>query len=173
MGIRWSRALLLTLVILPASSEADTGLATITGTTPDSTLTGTVRLEDTDEGLHIAAQVSGASPGQHGFHIHAFGSCADGGKAAGGHYNPEEVQHGYLPDDGLDEAHAGDLGNLEVGADGSGSLELTLSDLVLTEDDYAVAGRAFVLHADPDDFGQPTGHAGARIGCGTIVLVAD
>jgi Cu-Zn family superoxide dismutase len=33
-----------------------------------------------------------------------------------------------------------------------------------------VAGRAFVLHEKADDFGQPVGNAGSRIGCGPIVL---
>ncbi|NET38022.1 MAG: superoxide dismutase family protein [Cyanothece sp. SIO1E1] len=27
---------------------------------------------------------------------------------------------------------------------------------------------AIIVHADPDDFSQPVGNAGARIGCGAI-----
>ena len=33
----------------------------------------------------------------------------------------------------------------------------------------AVAGRAMIVHADPDDYhSQPAGNAGARVACGTI-----
>jgi Cu-Zn family superoxide dismutase len=46
---------------------------------------------------------------------------------------------------------------------------LTLSE-TQTEGQYAIGDRAFILHADPDDFGQPTGNAGGRIGCGTIQI---
>ena len=57
-----------------------------------------------------------------------------------------------------------------IDADGSGSLEVELDGMNLSSSSYAVAGRAFILHAKPDDFGQPTGNAGARIGCGSIVI---
>ena len=33
---------------------------------------------------------------------------------------------------------------------------------------YGVLGRALVVHEKPDDFGQPTGNAGARLACGLI-----
>jgi Cu-Zn family superoxide dismutase len=33
-----------------------------------------------------------------------------------------------------------------------------------------VVGHAVIVHGDPDDFGQPLGNAGARIGCGIIEL---
>ncbi|NJL85906.1 MAG: superoxide dismutase family protein [Leptolyngbyaceae cyanobacterium SM1_1_3] len=35
---------------------------------------------------------------------------------------------------------------------------------------FIFANRAVILHADADDFGQPTGHVGDRIGCGVIQL---
>ena len=36
-------------------------------------------------------------PGERVFHIHAVGRCdgADGFQSAGGHYNPENRQHGF------------------------------------------------------------------------------
>jgi Cu-Zn family superoxide dismutase len=34
--------------------------------------------------------------------------------------------------------------------------------------DRSVLGKAIVVYADPDDFSQPTGNAGARLACGII-----
>lgn len=139
-----------------------------------ATLTDEATGEETDEGaLAVSIQVSGAPPGKHGIHIHQFGDCSDTGKAAGGHYNPDGVSHGYLPDDGLTKAHAGDLGNIEIGQDGTGTLELTIPGLSVGDGPYTVAGRAIILHEKVDDFGQPTGNAGGRIGCGTIVITSE
>jgi Cu-Zn family superoxide dismutase len=158
------------LGLLTNAAAAETGRAVIRGTEPGSKLAGEMKLEETDAGLRIDVTLSGAPPGDHGFHIHAFGSCDDGGKAAGGHYNPDGVKHGSLQKDGPTGAHAGDLGNLRVQPDGTGSFTATLERLTLSGARYPVAGRAVILHAQPDDFGQPTGNAGARIGCGTIVI---
>lgn len=164
--------MLLALWILPsATTSAESGLAVLVGTSEDSSITGEVVLSDTPQGLRITATVSGALPGTHGFHIHEFGSCADGGKAAGGHFNPDGVQHGNLLTDGLSNTHAGDFGNLEVGEDGRGSFNGLYAGLSLSQGRYAVAGRAFILHAKADDLSsQPTGNAGDRIACGTIMI---
>jgi Cu-Zn family superoxide dismutase len=118
-------------------------------------------------------QVANVPPGQHGLHIHQFGSCADAGKAAGGHYNPASAPHGYLPKDGLTHAHAGDFGNIQISADGAGTLELVIPNLSLNAGPYPVAGRTVIVHEQMDDFGQPTGNAGGRIACGPIVLTGE
>jgi superoxide dismutase, Cu-Zn family len=111
--------------------------------------------------------------GMHGFHIHEGGSCAKEGGEAGGHFNPRQVEHGHLPSVGFEYAHAGDFGNLLANATGVSSWNLNLPGLTLTSGDYAVANRTFILHAKPDDLGQPTGNAGDRIACGIIQLVAQ
>ena len=152
---------------------AETGQAVLQGTEPGSKISGTATLTDTDDGLKISVQVANAPPGKHGLHIHQFGDCGDAGKAAGGHYNPDGVQHGYLPKDGFDAAHAGDFGNLEIGPNGSGTLELTIAGLSLSEEAYSVGGRAVILHEKADDFGQPTGNAGGRIACGPILITSE
>jgi Cu-Zn family superoxide dismutase len=36
-----------------------------------------------------------------------------------------------------------------------------------------VGGRAIILHEKMDDFSQPTGNAGGRIGCGTIIVTGN
>lgn len=136
-------------------------------------ISGTATLTDTTAGLQISVQVANVSPGKHGLHIHQYGGCGNQGNDAGGHYNPDGVKHGYLPTEGFAGAHAGDLGNIEVGADGTGALELTLPNVHVSGDTYSVGGRAIVLHDKVDDFGQPTGNAGGRIGCGTIVITGE
>jgi superoxide dismutase, Cu-Zn family len=147
-----------------------TGKAVIHGTEEGSTIGGEVTLTDVANGLAISAAIIGAPPGKHGFHIHTYGSCEEGGKAAGGHYNPANTQHGLLIKDGSGKAHAGDLGNIDIAEDGTGTLELVVSGISLSGAQNPVAGRAIILHAKADDLSQPTGNAGARIGCGTIVI---
>jgi len=169
------KLLLLTSLIslfLASPIYAENAKATLWSTAEGAhTELGTVQLEDSGIGLKIKAQLSNVSPGKHGFHIHTFGTCGNGGKAAGGHFNPNNTPHGDLITDGLFQAHSGDFGNIEIGSDGTGNLELTLPGLTISNGTYSVAGRAFMLHAKPDDFGQPTGNAGSRVACGTIIVV--
>ena len=152
---------------------AKTATAQITGTTEGSQVSGKVLFEETSGGLKISADVSGVTPGKHGFHIHANGSCADGGKAAGGHFNPDNSPHGLLTQDGFTKAHAGDLGNIEIATDGTGKLEEIIPGLGLSQGKHNVAGRAVIVHEKEDDFGQPVGNAGTRIGCGPIQITRE
>ncbi len=119
----------------------------------------------------IKGRISGLASGEHGFHIHEFGDMSDGCKSMGGHYNPDNVNHGDL-----EEGHVGDLGN--VIADKNGIADFTIVakrvDLV---GDRSVVGRGMVIHADRDDLGKggdaeslKTGNAGDRLACGVIVI---
>lgn len=140
-------------------------VALIKGTGPQSaSIAGTVAFKETEAGLLVSVNLQNAPPGKHGFHIHEKGDCSDEGKAAGSHYNPHGVTHGFLPTDGLQKAHEGDMGNITVDPDGTGKLDLTLTGVHLSD----VSGLAVILHEKEDDFGQPTGNAGGRIGCGII-----
>lgn len=173
------KALLLILIAAgfltmgPKSSWAETAIAKIKGTAEGSPITGEATFTETPVGVEVVVTVQNAPPGKHGFHIHENGSCADLGNAAGGHFNPDGVPHGYLASDGFEKAHAGDFGNIEVGPDGIGALEdVFIPGLSLKKSEkYSVPGRAVILHEKEDDFGQPTGNAGSRIGCGIIELV--
>jgi superoxide dismutase, Cu-Zn family len=161
------------LIILAAAAGcgvagAATGSAHIHGVAEGSALSGHLLLTETPEGLKVSASFQNASPGKHGFHIHENGSCGDGGKEAGGHYNPAGAPHGLLSKDGFERAHAGDFGNVEIAADGTGTHEALLPGLTLTEGKYPVMGKAVIFHENEDDFGQPVGNAGGRIGCGII-----
>lgn len=136
----------------------------------DTEVTGTVTFTQTGEGVVVAAHISGVAPGLHGIHLHEKGDCsADDFTSTGGHFNPTGDPHGG-PDDTV--RHAGDFGNISVGADGSGHLEL-LTDMLTVEPDAenTVIGRAVILHEGEDDLEtQPTGAAGARLACGTVVM---
>ena len=136
----------------------------------DSGVTGTVVFTQNGDYITLTIDVQGVTPGPHGVHIHETGDCSSpDGKSAGGHWNPTDVEHGKW---GEGEFHLGDIGNIMVGADGTGSITLT-TDLweIGTGSDIDVVGKGMILHADADDFvSQPSGAAGARIGCGVIVL---
>lgn len=136
----------------------------------DTDVAGTVTFTQTGEGVVIEASISGVTPGLHGIHLHEKGDCsADDFTSTGGHFNPTGDPHGG-PNDSI--RHAGDFGNITVGADGSGYLEL-LSDMLSVEPtaENTVIGRAVILHEGEDDLeSQPTGAAGARLACGTVVM---
>jgi Cu-Zn family superoxide dismutase len=146
--------------------------AIIKGTEADSQVSGMVDIvEIVGGGIQVIGEVSNVKPdGLHGIHIHEKGDCGDGGKAAGSHFNPKLTKHGYLPKDGVEQSHAGDMGNIAIDADGKGSLIVFLSGLSLTKEDLNVAGKAIILHSKEDDFSDPAGNAGERIGCGVIEL---
>ena len=146
---------------------ADRAQAAIEGRS-GSTLTGTAEFSVHGGMLMITVNVKGAPAGVHAVHIHEKGDCsAPDAMSAGGHFNPGGHQHG-APD--AKEHHAGDLGNMMVGADGTGSLMIHSGDLSVAGSDNSVVGHAIIVHEKADDFvTQPTGAAGGRIGCGVIV----
>lgn len=138
-----------------------------------STVEGRVLFKETPLGMEIHAEFKQAPEGDHGFHIHEYGVCADQGKAAGDHFNPDGVTHGYLPENGFQQAHAGDFGNIQIEANGTGKKEIVIKHLTFHDGPYAIAGRSVILHAGRDQFTQPAGDAGGRIGCGPIVMSAE
>lgn len=134
--------------------------------TEGNNVTGTVTFTKSGNGVKVVADVEGLTPGKHGFHIHQYGDCsAPDGTSAGGHFNPEGVDHGG-PE--ADVRHVGDMGNLEAGNDGTAHLEYT-DDMIQLTGEHGIIGRAIIVHAGEDDLtSQPTGAAGARVACGVI-----
>ncbi|HTV22456.1 MAG TPA: superoxide dismutase family protein [Polyangiaceae bacterium] len=132
-----------------------------------STLSGNATLTETPEGVKVELTVEHVSPGDHGAHVHEKGDCsAPDGASAGGHFNPASSQHA-LPSN--EPRHLGDLGNIVVGADGTGKIEIVAPGANLKEGDpNSFLGKAIIVHEKKDDGGQPTGNAGGRIGCGEI-----
>ena len=128
---------------------------------------GVVRFMESADGVKVTADLEGLTPGQkHAFHIHQYGDCsAPDAMSAGGHYNPENHQHG-LPE--TEQRHAGDLGNLTADNDGKAHYEITVKNISVAGDKNPILGRGVIVHAKIDDGGQPVGNAGGRIACGVV-----
>ncbi len=128
---------------------------------------GVVRFTQNGDSVKVVADLEGLAPGQkHAFHVQQYGDCtAPDGMSAGGHYNPEGHQHGLL---NTEKRHAGDLGNVQADSEGKAHYEITVANLSILGPKNPILGRAVIVHAKPDDGGQPVGNAGARIGCGVI-----
>ena len=162
---------------------------TITLSGVDGVELGTATFSETDGVLVIDVSVAGLEPGDHGIHIHETGSCDASGDdpfaSAGGHFNPQGVEHGPGPQEPVAtpgyspvSAHAGDLGNITVGDDGTGTLTVETGLVTLAADaDNSLAdpdGSALVIHENPDDLTtDPSGESGGRIACGVIFPAAD
>ncbi len=148
----------------------------------DGRKVGVLRIEDDDHGRpELSVNITGLPAGYHGFHLHAKGVCDPKSVdpktgspffSAGPHFDLHAKSH---PD------HSGDLPDLLVGADGTGSTKVTTDrfhvDQLLDGD-----GSALVVHALPDNqanipkrYAPPpdaetlkTGDSGGRIACGVV-----
>lgn len=128
---------------------------------------GRVLFEEETQGVRVTADITGLTPGKHGFHIHEKGDCsAPDFTSAGGHWNPTSAKHG-APAGGTDH-HYGDFGNIEANEQGVARFARTFQWLSFTGTNSFV-GKAVVVHASADDLtSQPSGNAGGRIACGVI-----
>lgn len=128
---------------------------------------GVVRFIQIADQVKVVADIEGLNANQlHGIHIHEFGDVTRlDGKSCGGHYNPTGAPHSLPPES---NRHAGDLGNLESGPTGQAHFELIVKNISIAGAKNPILGRGVIIHAKPDDGGQPTGNAGARIGYGVI-----
>ena len=162
---------------------------------PNGQVVGSVKFRVTHHAMHVDARLQpndNVTAGAfHGFHIHANddptngqGCLADPEAAestwfvsADGHLSEEEQVHG---------AHNGDMPSPLVMADGTARLRFTTDRI----DPGDLRGRAVILHAKPDNFGNVftgsapnqytpnspeatsltsrTGNAGDRMACGLI-----
>ena len=162
---------------------------------PKGRVVGTVKFRIDDDVMHVDAKLRRnryvAADQFHGFHIHANNVASNGvgcvadskddGRtwfvSADGHLSESGETHGD---------HSGDLPSPLVLADGTARLRFD-TDRV---DPAVIRGRAVILHADPDNFGNVpvgtadtqytpnkaaatdltvrTGNAGNRVACGLI-----
>ncbi|MGZ5220619.1 MAG: superoxide dismutase family protein [Chitinophagaceae bacterium] len=160
---------------MPAPDTATVALvghaeAALSGTYPDTTVTGTARFDTTKSGkvkMKIEITVAAKAGKSVAVHIHEHGDCGDNGKMAHGHWNPTNAQHGKW---GQGSFHSGDIGNIKLDAKGKGTTSLETDLWTLGgKFDKNILGKAIIVHGGVDDFTtQPTGNAGSRIGCGVI-----
>jgi Cu-Zn family superoxide dismutase len=132
----------------------------------DGASIGTVRVFQENTGVVLRIDANGLPQGIHGVHLHAVGRCdAPGFTSAGPHWNPTNRKHGHRNPEGF---HAGDLGNLGVGADGKLVAGLLVPGATLAGLRDA-DGAALVFHARADDeMTDPSGNSGDRIACAVL-----
>jgi Cu-Zn family superoxide dismutase len=182
-----------------ATSEATTSQQENAAVVTDSALlrdangavVATVVFTTFGSGSLVTAVARIPTPGVHGFHVHANDNPANGEGciadpaqppnthfvSADGHFNPGGATHGN---------HAGDMPPLFVAASGTTATTFVTDRFTPA----AVKGRAVIIHAGADNFGNVpvgaaanqytpnaadattltanTGNAGNRIACGVI-----
>jgi len=159
------------------------GMAMGTFHDPDGAEIGTVELSENGGGTGVHVELSGLEPGFRGLHIHQIGECEPDSAdpedpqetgdflSAGGHLNPDDVDHGE---------HVGDLPPLLVTDDGSATATV-ISDRFTIEELLDTDGTAFMVHSEADNFAHipdrygeadqdtlDTGDAGDRVACAVI-----
>ena len=153
-----------------ASHEVEMNLVTSQGVGQSI---GTVNITETDKGLTFTPDLKALPPGEHGFHVHANGSCqpalkdgkASAAEAAGGHLDPHNSGKHEGPE-GM--GHLGDLPVLVVNNDGKATEPVTAPRLKKLDD---VKGKALMVHVGGDNMSdqpKPLGGGGARYACGVI-----
>lgn len=123
------------------------------------------------QGLKLDINVYRLARGRHGMHLHEVGKCDPPDFiSAVAHWNPLNKHHGHQNPQG---PHEGDLGDVDVGADGKAHVtrmiavpragQLRLADLSAT-------GLSLVIHKNADDEKtDPSGNSGDPIACGLVI----
>jgi Cu-Zn family superoxide dismutase len=133
---------------------------------------GEATFKTVKNGVKVTIKLKGLPVGQHGVHIHTNAVCdAPDFKGAGGHFNPDAKQHGYLNAMGH---HNGDLpSSITVGEGNTGEASFVLTSISLDpaapNSLFLNGGTSIVVHEKADDEKtDPSGNSGNRIACGVI-----
>jgi len=162
-------ALLAVLAAAPAAAADATATAALKDAKGQSV--GTATFTEVGGVVKLKVSASGLTPGNHGIHVHEKGKCEGADfKSAGAHFNPHGKQHGTDNEQGT---HAGDMPNLEAGADGKAALQTVLHGVTLERGAanslLDADGAAVVIHAKADDQKtDPSGNSGDRVACGVV-----
>ena len=162
---------------LASNAAAGTAMAgvpqSVAFTGGDGALLGNVTVSEDPSGLVMNVSAIAMPAGAHGIHLHETGLCEGPQFAsAGKHWNPGAKQHGR---DNPAGAHAGDLANLTVAADGTAKSSIPITGAMMASGAMMLAdadGTALVIHAKPDDYKtDPSGDSGDRIACAVLAGV--
>ncbi len=144
-------------------------VAVIKGSEQFPDLRGKVFFYNLNGAVMVRAEILGLPTGSKvcgnpifAFHIHSGTECegdeTDAFAGTGGHYNPDNCPHPY---------HAGDMPPL-FSVNGMALLSFLTGRFTLSE----ILGKTVIIHGSPDDFTtQPSGNAGQKIACGTIIKI--
>lgn len=133
---------------------------------------GTITLTENDHGVVFTPNLTGLTPGLHGFHVHQNASCGPKkknnkivpGGAAGGHYDPQDSKHHDSP---WANGHLGDLPALYVNESGQATSPVLAPRLTLS----LLKQHAVMIHKGSDNYAdepKPLGGGGKRVACGVI-----
>jgi Cu-Zn family superoxide dismutase len=161
-------------VTVAQQSSGATAHAQITG----KGITGTAELVERTNGtatvVEITISASGLTAGKHGVHLHAVGKCEPDFTAAGGHFDPGPASN--TDPDANHPFHMGDIPNLEVGADGKGTMKIVTTRVTLSPGPLSLFdadGTAIIIHGNPDQgiTGAPKSgvSGGPRVACGVVM----
>lgn len=119
-----------------------------------SGLTGKATFAEMDGAVHVRIEIQNAVPGLHAAHLH-IGTCAD----VGPHWHPMGIPAGTV---GVPVAEAtsdvppigvGEIGNIPVGEDGTGTLEFATPFWSLGGDPSTdILGKLMLIHETGDTF---------------------
>ena len=146
-------------------------------TSPSGESMGAVTFTQTDTGVLIEAEAQGLEPGGHAIAIHSVGACTPDFSAAGDHFDPSNVERGFVHpnwDQRNSDAggHGGDLPNIYAAADGSARADFFTNGITLQSDmDHSVFdsdGSAIVIYEKPDTYMGEHLDTGGRVACGVI-----
>jgi Cu-Zn family superoxide dismutase len=172
MRFGWMAAALLavaTTAAATAQTKTEIKVPLLTSTGQDA---GFATFKTVKKGVKVKLELKNLPFGPHGVHIHQNAVCtAPDFKSAGGHFNPDGKQHGFLNTMGH---HNGDFpASVSIGEDHMGSASFVLDSVSLDpaapNSLFLNGGTSLVVHAQADDEKtDPSGASGNRIACGVI-----
>lgn len=140
----------------------------------DGASAGSATFRQGPQGVVIRIEATGLTPGWHGIHLHATGTCEGPGFTSAGshvHGGGDAAVHGLLNAGAND---SGDLPNVYADAQGRVNAEVftpfaRLADSGPGQPLMDADGSAILIHAGPDDHSsQPIGGSGDRVVCGVL-----
>jgi len=173
-------ALLVASLARDCSGQAISATCTVARGSGAGIVAGIINLSQSpNSNVTVKISLTGLDPAgskEHGFHVHAVSALTNLCVDAGPHLNLDSTLHG-APYDPEDMRHTGDLGNIEM--DANGNVNMVINDwLISLSGPRSVIGKPIVIHELMDDLGcgnssvsNTTGNAGARLGC--CLIVAD